>query len=187
MAGYKDFISIILSLILGPSRQSLPHRRFENNFTANNNMKKIALGSDHAGFRLKEHVKHYLVSNNYEVLDFGTDSEDQVDYPDFVFRAAECVSMKAADYGIVFGGSGNGEAIAANKVKDIRCALCWSYEAARLARVHNNANMISFGGRLTSLDEAIKMVDIWLESEFEGGRHLKRIELIAGYESSIHG
>jgi ribose 5-phosphate isomerase B len=147
-------------------------------------MKKIALGSDHAGFKLKEHVKRHLLSNNYEVFDFGTDSEDQVDYPDYVFRAAESVSMKQADCGIVFGGSGNGEAIAANKVKGIRCALCWSLEAARLAKVHNNANMISFGGRLSTPDEAIKMVDLWLKSEFEGGRHLRRIELISDYEKS---
>ena len=149
-------------------------------------MRKIALGSDHAGYKLKEYVKQYLLSNNYEIFDFGTDSEEPVDYPDFIFKAAEFVSMKKADCGIVFGGSGNGEAIAANKVRGVRCALCWNSEAARLAKVHNDANMISIGGRLTSNDEAVRMVDLWLNSEFEGGRHLKRIELITGYERSLH-
>ena len=145
-------------------------------------MKKIALGSDHAGFKLKEHVKKYLLSINYNVIDFGTVSEEPVDYPDFILKTAEYVSMDKADYGIVFGGSGNGEAIAANKVNNIRCALCWSDESAKLAKVHNNANMISIGERLTGNDDAVRIVDIWLNSEFEGGRHQRRINLISDYE-----
>ena len=145
-------------------------------------MEKIALGSDHAGFKLKEHIKKYLLSLKYDVVDFGTDSEEPVDYPHFIIKTAEHVSMKEADYGIIFGGSGNGEAIAANKVKGIRCALCWSDETARLAKEHNNANMISIGERLINNRDAARIVGIWLDSKFEGGRHLRRIELISDYE-----
>ncbi len=147
-------------------------------------MEKIALGSDHAGFKLKEHIKKYLLSLKYEVIDFGTDSEDPVDYPYFIIKAAEHVSVKEADFGIVFGGSGNGEAMAANKVKGIRCALCWNDETARLAREHNNSNMISIGERLINNEDAARIVGVWLNSKFDGGRHLKRVELISEYEKT---
>lgn len=142
----------------------------------------IALGSDHAGFTLKERVKAHLLSQGHQVSDFGTDSEESTDYPDFVIPAAESVVKGQADFGIVFGGSGNGEAIAANKVKGVRCALCWSLETAELARKHNNANVIAMGGRVTDPDLALTMVDIWLGTEYEGGRHQGRLDKIAKYE-----
>lgn len=139
---------------------------------------KIALGTDHAGFRLKEAIKTHLQSNGIEVTDFGTDSENAVDYPDFVRPAAECVARGEADFGIVFGGSGNGEAIAANKVPGIRCGLCWNKWSARATKEHNNANVIALGGRVVSPAEAIEIVDTWLAAKFEGGRHQRRIEKI---------
>lgn len=142
----------------------------------------IALGSDHAGFPLKELVKSYLVSKNYRVVDFGTDSETPVDYPDYIFPAAIAVAEGKADAGMVFGGSGNGEAMVANKVKGIRCAVCWNEASARLAKEHNNANIISMGARLVSGEDAIKITDTWLNAAFQGERHLRRIEKIAAYE-----
>jgi ribose 5-phosphate isomerase B len=144
----------------------------------------IAIASDHAGYRYKEIIKDYLVSKGYTVMDFGTDSEEPVDYPKFIRPAAEAVGRGECDQGIVLGGSGNGEAIVANKVRGIRCALCWNEESARLAREHNDANVISLGQRMMSQDTAIKIVDTWLSAEFEGGRHEKRIEQIESDESS---
>jgi len=144
----------------------------------------IALGSDHAGFGLKEKVKAHLLAQGHQVSDFGTDSDVSCDYPDYVIPAAESVVKGQADLGIVFGGSGNGEAIAANKVKGVRCSLCWSLETAELARLHNNANVIAMGGRVTDGDLALKIVDTWLATEFEGGRHQGRLDKIAKYEQA---
>ena len=143
-------------------------------------MKKIALGSDHAGYKLKEKIKGYLRSKAYTVADYGTNSDEPVDYPDYIRPAAESVSKEENDFGIVFGGSGNGEAMVANKMKRIRCGLCWNEESARLAKEHNNANMISLGERMLSEEEAVKIVYSWLNAEFKGGRHLRRIEKIEG-------
>jgi len=136
---------------------------------------KIALGTDHAGFQLKEAVKALLASLGHEVSDFGTMSEEAVDYPVFIRPAAEAVARGECDRGIVFGGSGNGEAMAANKVRGVRCALCWSEESARLSRQHNDANVLSLGQRLVPEELALAIVRIWLTTEFEGGRHAKRI------------
>lgn len=141
-------------------------------------MKVIALGADHAGFKLKEVVKTHLKSQGYEVLDFGTDNEDAVDYPDYCRPAAESVVKTESDCAIVFGGSGNGEAMVANKVATIRCGVCWNVESARLAKEHNNANVIALGGRMVSSSEGIEIVDAWLHAEFQGGRHQRRIEKI---------
>src|SRR5512132_1893212 len=139
---------------------------------------KISLGSDHAGFRYKEKVKELLASLGHEVKDCGTFSEDPVDYPLFIRPAAEAVARGECERGIVLGGSGNGEAMAANRLKTIRCAVCWNQESARLARQHNDANMISLGQRMMSEAEALEIVRVWLETDFEGGRHLRRIELL---------
>ena len=136
---------------------------------------KIALGTDHAGYRHKEKVKELLGSLGHEVVDFGTFSEDAVDYPKFIRPAAEAVARGECDRAIVFGGSGNGEAIAANKVRGVRCALCWSEESARLSRQHNDANVLSLGQRLVPEDLALRIVRVWLTTEFEGGRHANRI------------
>jgi ribose 5-phosphate isomerase B len=146
-------------------------------------MKKIAIASDHAGFKLKEVLKKYLESKGYIIKDFGTFSGKMVDYPDFIIPAAESVAKKENDIGIVIGGSGNGESIAANKVKGIRCALCWNKETARLAKEHNNANLISLGARLITEKEATLIVNTWLKSTFKKGRHLRRIKKISEYEN----
>ena len=138
-------------------------------------MTTIAMASDHAGFRLKEILKSHLAQQGHTVLDFGTDGEAPVDYPDFIHPAAESVAAGRCDLGIVLGGSGNGEAMAANKVKGVRCALCWSTESARLAREHNDANMIAMGARLISADDARAIADAWLAAAFQGGRHTRRI------------
>jgi ribose 5-phosphate isomerase B len=136
---------------------------------------KISLGTDHAGFRYKEKVKELLASLGHEVKDFGTWSEDPVDYPLFIRAAAEAVARGECDRGIVFGGSGNGEAMAANKVRGVRCALCWNEESARLSRLHNDANVLSLGERLILEPLALEIVRIWLTTPFEGGRHAQRI------------
>ena len=137
---------------------------------------KISLGCDHAGFTYKEAIKVGGQKRGIETKDFGTFSEKSVDYPDFIRPAAEAVAEGLCDLGIVLGGSGNGEAIAANKIKGVRCALCWSEETAKLAKEHNDANVISIGQRLISPEMALSIVKVWLESNFEGGRHLKRIQ-----------
>ena len=139
-------------------------------------MKRIALGTDHAGYQLKEVIKAHLELNGYKVLDFGTNSEEPVDDPDFVRPAALSVAKGESDFGIVFGGSGNGEAMAANKVKGIRCGLCWNEESARLTKEHNDANVIALGGRMISEVDAVQIVDAWLQTEYQGGRHQKRID-----------
>ena len=139
---------------------------------------KIALGTDHAGFNYKEAVKEHLQKLGHEVQDFGTFSEESVDYPTFVRPAAESVADGSCDLGVVFGGSGNGEAMAANKVKGVRCALCWSEETARLAKEHNNANVLSIGQRQISHELALNIIDTWLNAEFEGDRHIRRIEML---------
>jgi ribose 5-phosphate isomerase B len=139
---------------------------------------KIAIGSDHAGFRYKETIKKYLEEAGHEVRDFGTFSDDPVDYPVFIRPVAEAVSKGEFDRGIVLGGSGNGEAITANRIKGIRCALCWNRESALLARKHGDANMLSLGERMISKEEAMEIVKAWLETPFEGGRHISRIKQI---------
>jgi len=137
---------------------------------------KIALGTDHAGFRYKEKVKELLQTLGHEVTDCGTFNEEPVDYPLFIRPAAETVARGECDRAIVFGGSGNGEAMTANKVKGIRCALCWNEETARLSRQHNDANALSLGERVIELNMALQIVRIWLETPFEGGRHERRVQ-----------
>jgi ribose 5-phosphate isomerase B len=139
---------------------------------------KIAIASDHAGFRYKELIKQHLSALGHEVMDFGTHSDESVDYPLYIRPAALAVSGGEADRGIVLGGSGNGEAIVANRVPGVRCTLCWNVESARLARAHNNSNCLSIGERMVAEAEAIAIVDTWLTAPFEGGRHQRRIELI---------
>jgi ribose 5-phosphate isomerase B len=141
---------------------------------------KIALGSDHAGFRSKERLKQALREEGYAVTDFGTDSEEAVDYPLVIRPVAEAVAAGRFDRGIVLGGSGNGEAIVANRVRGVRCTLCWSVESARLARRHNDANVLSLGARLIETADLLPIVRTWLTTPFDGGRHARRVALIDG-------
>jgi ribose 5-phosphate isomerase B len=143
-------------------------------------MKKftIAIGSDHAGFAYKEAIKGLLLSEGHTVRDLGTYSEAPCDYPDFIRPVAEAVARGEFERGIVLGGSGNGEAIVANRVKGIRCGVCWNEQVAIWNRAHNDANCLSLGQRTISQAEAFQIVKIWLATEFEGGRHLARIKKI---------
>jgi ribose 5-phosphate isomerase B len=141
---------------------------------------KIALGSDHAGFTYKEAIKKFLQENGHEVRDFGTDSTESVDYPLFIRPAAEAVAHGESDRAIVLGGSGNGEAIVANRIRGVRCTLCWNTESAKLAREHNDSNVLSLGERMMSLETALAIVEVWLNTEFAGGRHVHRLEPIDG-------
>ncbi len=140
----------------------------------------IAIGSDHAGFKYKEGLKAMLLADGHTVRDMGTDSEEPCDYPDFIRPVAESVARGEYERGIVLGGSGNGEAIVANRVKGVRCGVCWNNQLAIWSRAHNDANCISFGERTVSLDEAIGIVRTWLTTDFEGGRHIARINKIDG-------
>lgn len=140
---------------------------------------KIAIGSDHAGFRYKEAIRKYLAENGHEVTDLGAYAEEPTtDYPLYIRPVAEAVARGDAERGIVLGGSGNGEAIVANRVPGVRCALCWSHETARLGRRHNDANCLSMGQRMVDLALALEIVQIWLDTPFEGGRHARRIAQI---------
>jgi ribose 5-phosphate isomerase B len=139
---------------------------------------KIAIGSDHAGYDYKETIKRYLEEAGHEVRDYGTDSGEPVDYPAFIRPVAEAVAAGEFERGIVLGGSGNGEAMVANRVRGVRCALCWNVESARLARGHNDANMVSLGQRMMSSDTALEIVRVWLETAFDGARHERRIRQI---------
>jgi ribose 5-phosphate isomerase B len=143
---------------------------------------RIAIASDHAGYRLKEIVIDHLKSAGHDVMDLGTNSEDPVDYPPFCAAAARAVVRGPAELGIVIGGSGQGEQISANKVHGARAALCHDEFTARLSRQHNNANVLSLGARVLAPELALVIVDTWLETEFEGGRHVARVEEIADIE-----
>ncbi len=139
---------------------------------------KIAIGSDHAGFRYKEMIKEFLEKNGNDVQDFGAFSSESSDYPKFVRPVAEAVARGEFERGIVLGGSGNGEAMVANRIPGIRCALCWNEETARFARRHNDANMLSLGQRMIPEETVLAIVKVWLETPFDGGRHLRRIRQI---------
>ncbi len=145
---------------------------------------KIAIGSDHGGFKLKEIIKEYLINKGYSVSDLGCYSEESVDYPDYAEKVARAVANGEFDLGVLMCGTGIGISIAANKVKGIRAALCHDGLTARLAKQHNNANIICMGGRTTGIETAKDIIDNFLESEFEGGRHLRRINKIKDIENS---
>ena len=146
---------------------------------------RIAIASDHAGYDYKTALINHLSSMGHEVVDLGTDSSSpSVDYPDFIRPAALAVSRGECERGIVLGGSGNGEAIVANRIQGVRCVLCWNVESARLGRSHNDANMISLGQRMMPTSVAKEIVDTWLTTPFDGGRHENRIQKIDDLEGS---
>jgi len=144
---------------------------------------KVALASDHAGFALKEKIKRLLEELGHRYTDFGTHSQQSCDYPDYAFPASEAVAKGECDVGILVCGSGIGMSMCANKVRSIRAALCCSEEAARLSRLHNNANILCLGARLTPEKTALSIVKTWLDTPFEGGRHLRRINKIKQFEN----
>ena len=144
----------------------------------NNNPLTVSIGTDHAGFPLKAPIIQLLRERGCVVIDCGCDSNEPCDYPDFIRPAAQVVASKEADCGIVLGGSGNGEAMVANKVRGVRCGLCWNEWSAQMTKEHNNANCIAIGSRTVTKEMALKMVGIWLDAEFAGGRHKIRVEKI---------
>ena len=144
---------------------------------------KIAIGADHRGFELKEEIKQYLLTLGHQVTDFGTSSTESVDYPDFGFKVAESVAKNEADFGIAICWTGNGINIAANKVKGVISALCLNEEMASFARSHNDANVLALSSKYVSSDLAAKIVDVWLSTKFEGGRHARRLEKIRNHET----
>jgi ribose 5-phosphate isomerase B len=143
---------------------------------------RIAVGSDHAGYEYKQMILEHLKQAGHDAVDFGTHSNEPVDYPDFIVPVARAVAAGEYDRGIVLGGSGNGEAMAANKVRGIRCALCWNAESAQLSRRHNDANLLSLGQRMLSANDALAIVDHWLKTPFDGGRHEARIRKLNAIE-----
>lgn len=149
-------------------------------------MESIVIGADHGGYHLKEEVKAYLIDKGHSVIDVGTTSEESVDYPDYAAKVAVAVQQKKADLGILICGTGIGMAITANKFKGIRAAVVHDCYTAAMSRRHNNANIITFGGRVVGAGVAFSIVDAWLESTFEGGRHSRRLGKIKTFEESEH-
>ncbi len=143
---------------------------------------KIALGSDHGGFELKEKVKTFLIENNYEVVDYGCESTQSVNYPNYGILVGEAVASSECERGIVVCGSGIGISIAANKVKGVRCALVHDLYSAKMTRLHNDSNVLAMGGRVIGDDLALAIVKTWVETEYEGGRHQNRLDIISEYE-----
>ncbi len=139
---------------------------------------KVAIGSDHAGYQYKERIKQILGGWGHEVTDFGTHSPETTDYPIWIRPVAEAVARGEFERGIVLGGSGNGEAIVANRVKGVRCTICWNESSARFARMHNDANVLSIGERMITDEMLVTILDLWFTTPFEGGRHQKRIDMI---------
>ncbi len=139
----------------------------------------IAMASDHGGFEMKETIKKQLVDAGYTIDDFGTNSEESVDYPDFIHPLAKAINDNKYKIGIIMCGSGNGAQITANKYPYVRAGLCWNVEQAKLTRLHNDANILSLPGRFVSMDEAWKIVNMFLSTDFDGGRHIHRVEKIS--------
>ena len=140
--------------------------------------KKVCIASDHAGYKLKENIVDFLINNNVSIFDLGPKNDQSVDYPDFAKKVANRIKANKSDIGILVCGSGTGMAISANKTKGIRAAVCYNIKSTTLSRLHNNANIISLGSRLTNKKIALKLVSIFLNTQFEGGRHLKRVKKI---------
>ena len=140
--------------------------------------KKICISSDHAGFKLKESIKDFLIKNHLSIIDLGPTNKNSVDYPDYAKKVSNRVRSKKSDVGILVCGSGTGMAISANKTKKIRAAVCYNLKSTRLCRQHNNANIIALGSRLIKKKDALQLVSVFLQTKFEGGRHLKRIKKI---------
>ena len=144
----------------------------------NSIFKKICISSDHAGYKLKEQIKNFLIRQNIFIIDLGPVELKSVDYPDYAKKLARRISSKKSDIGVLVCGSGTGMAISANKIKGIRAAVCYNAKSTRLSREHNNANIIALGSRLTKKQDAMKLIKIFINTKFQGGRHLRRVKKI---------
>ena len=140
--------------------------------------KKVSLSSDHAGYKLKEKIKKSLIKKKIKIIDLGPKTDSSVDYPDFAKKVARSVASKKSNIGILVCGSGTGMAMTANKFKKIRAAVCYNKASTRLSRLHNNANILALGARLTKKSQVIKLVNVFLSTKFEGGRHLRRVKKV---------
>ena len=149
-----------------------------SNIKLNKIFKTACIASDHAGYKLKEDIKNYLIDKKMSVFDIGPYNDNSVDYPDYAKKLGNRIKLKKSDVGILVCGSGTGMAISANKIKSIRAAVCYNMKSTRLSRQHNNANIIALGSRLTKKKLSLKLVEIFLKTKFEGGRHLRRIKKI---------
>ncbi len=149
-----------------------------SNIKLNKIFKTVCIASDHAGYKLKEHIKNYLIDKQMSVFDVGPYNNNSVDYPDFAKKLGNRIKLKKSDVGILVCGSGTGMAISANKIKTIRAAVCYNTKSTRLSRQHNNANIIALGSRLTKKNLSLKLVEVFFKTKFEGGRHLRRIKKI---------
>jgi len=149
-----------------------------SNIKLNKIFKTACIASDHAGFDLKEHIKNYLINKNISIFDIGPYNDQSVDYPDYAKKLGNRIKLKKSDVGILVCGSGTGMAISANKIKTIRAAVCYNLRSTRLSRQHNNANIIALGSRLTKKKLSLKLVEVFLQTKFEGGRHLRRVKKI---------
>ena len=149
-----------------------------SNIKLNKIFKTVCIASDHAGFNLKEDIKNHLIDKNVSIFDIGPYNDQSVDYPDFAKKLSNRIKLKKSEVGILICGSGTGMAISANKVKKIRAAVCYNIKSTRLSRQHNNANIIALGSRLTKKKISLKLVEVFLKTKFEGGRHLKRVKKI---------
>lgn len=152
---------------------------FHNLLTMKKHTTTIAIASDHGGFDMKDFIKTKLINSGYVIVDFGTSNTESVDYPDFIHPLAKAINDEKYKIGIVMCGSGNGAQITANKYPNVRAGLCWNVEQAKLTRLHNNANILALPGRFVPMDEAWEIVNMFLSTDFEGGRHIKRVEKIS--------
>ena len=149
-----------------------------SNIKLNKIFKTVCIASDHAGFNLKEDIKNHLIDKNVSIFDIGPYNDQSVDYPDFAKKLSNRIKLKKSEVGILICGSGTGMAISANKVKKIRAAVCYNIKSTRLSRQHNNANIIALGSRLTKKKLSLRLVEVFLKTKFEGGRHLRRVKKI---------
>ena len=149
-----------------------------SNIKLNSNFKTVCIASDHAGYNLKEVIKNHLIDKNVFIFDMGPFNDDSVDYPDYAKKLANRIKLKKSDAGILICGSGTGMAISANKIKSVRAAVCYNVKSTRLSRQHNNANIIAVGSRLTKKKLCLKLIEVFLKTKFDGGRHLRRVKKI---------
>ena len=149
-----------------------------SNIKLKNVFKTVCIASDHAGYTLKEDIKNFLINKNISIFDIGPFNDKSVDYPDYAKKLSKRINLKKSDAGILVCGSGTGMAISANKIKSIRAAVCYNLKSTRLSRQHNNANIIALGSRLTKKKLSLKLVEVFLKTKFEGGRHLRRVKKI---------
>jgi len=178
----KEITRIVQNVVSGLYSSTKPEGSVESDINTQDNVKRVAIGSDHGGFEAKEVLKDYIKTLGYRITDVGTDSKESVDYPDFAEKVAKKVASGECERGIMIDGAGIGSSMACNKIKGIRAALCYNIKTVKNSREHNNANVLTLGGPLHTSDEICEMAKVWLETRFEGGRHWRRVNKIMALE-----